>query len=509
MQKILEASLIYRIFASIGSWFGRQWLKSRIVGRFLAPSWGGRESETSIFNRAWLFFHRKLCGLLEKLRLAKLLRGSILTKPFVWSFAALVLAPILPTMAVLAVMIICIASVVFAFGCDRGRKLVHSPINKYIYLYAFIYIAATLTSVTVSGSLLGGALTTLFVLFTIVIQNSVATKRQLNAIVFAFVLSGAAVSAYGVYQYITGATGVSAWLDATMFSGIGVRVYSTLGNPNVLSEYLLLVIPFAGACIGIAKRALPKLLFTGCLGVMLLCMLLTFARGGWLGLIAAAAIFLVMLDRRFIIAGVLALIVLYFVMPDVILDRFLSIGNTGDSSTSYRVSIWLGTLLMLKDFWFTGIGPGTTAFNRIYPLYSYNTAAAQHSHNLYLQIMCDSGICGIIVFLVMLFTYFRNLCFALSRERAKHSKLLQIASISSVFGFLIQSATDHSFYNYRVTLVFWAVIGIGSLAARRSLLSEAADETGDDAVDETGDEAVDNAGGSIIAESASGEGGGD
>jgi len=199
-------------------------------------------------------------------------------------------------------------------------------------------------------------------------------------------------------------------------------------------------------------------------------MVLTFARGGWLGLIVAAAVFFVMLDRRFIIVGVIGLVFLYFALPDVVLNRFLSIGNIRDTSTAYRVSIWLGTIAMLRDFWFTGIGPGTAAFNRIYPLYSFNAAVAQHSHNLYLQIICDAGISGIVVFLMILFTYFRRVCTAVSQVRTKGSRMLQIAAVSSVAGFLVQGATDHSFYNYRVTLVFWAVLGIGLLAARRDEL---------------------------------------
>ena len=471
VQKILGASFVYRVLAAVGSWFGAQWKSSRVIGRFLSPEWGVRGSETSVFNRAWLFVHRKLCGAFEKLRLDRLLRGSILTMPFIWSFATLVLAPILPTMAVLAISLVSLASLLLAFGCSRERRLVYSPFNKFILLYAFIYITTTFTSVSISGSLLGGTLTTVFILFALVLQNSVTTKRQLDSLIYVFAVSGAAVAAYGLYQYVSGAAGASAWLDSTMFSGIGVRVYSTLDNPNVLSEYLLLVIPFAFACILIVKGVLPKLFFTGCLGVMLLCMILTFARGGWLGLVIAVAVFLVMLDRRFIIVGIVALVVLYFTLPDIILDRFRSIGNVDDSSTSYRVSIWFGTIAMLRDYWFTGIGPGTAAFNKIYPLYSYNTAAAQHSHNLYLQIMCDSGVCGIIVFLAILFNYFRSLCAAVSRETEKRSKYLQIAAISAVLGFLVQSATDHSFYNYRVTLVFWAVLGLGALAARRGSLA--------------------------------------
>jgi len=198
--------------------------------------------------------------------------------------------------------------------------------------------------------MLGGALTTLFVLFTIVMQNSITTRRQLDILIFAFMISGAAVSAYGIYQYVFGAIRGSGWVDTMMFSGIGVRVYSTLDNPNVLAAYLLLVIPFAGACAINSKRGIIRLFSICCLGAMLLCMGLTFARGGWLGLVVAVALFLVILDRRFIFVGIAGLILLYIALPDVVLDRFLSIGNTRDGSTSYRLSIWLGNIDMIKDY---------------------------------------------------------------------------------------------------------------------------------------------------------------
>ncbi len=59
------------------------------------------------------------------------------------------------------------------------------------------------------------------------------------------VFAGVAVSMYGVYQYFFYAPdNTNGWIDSDMFYSISKRVYSTLENPNVLAEYLLLVIPF-------------------------------------------------------------------------------------------------------------------------------------------------------------------------------------------------------------------------------------------------------------------------
>lgn len=61
-------------------------------------------------------------------------------------------------------------------------------------------------------------------------------------------LSSLLVSLIGVLQYVTGSAD-SLWQDTTMFSDISGRVVSTFANPNVLAEYLILMLPFAGAML--------------------------------------------------------------------------------------------------------------------------------------------------------------------------------------------------------------------------------------------------------------------
>ena len=97
---------------------------------------------------------------------------------------------------------------------------------------------------------------------------------------------------------------------------------------------------------------------------------------------------------------------------------------------------------------------------------------APHSHNLFLQILCDAGVVALAVFLLLLFVYFRMMCVSLSREKDWTSRLLQIAFIAGVCGFLVQAMTDYSFYNYRVMFLFWAYLALGAASARRSQLPE-------------------------------------
>ncbi|MDR0838339.1 MAG: O-antigen ligase family protein [Oscillospiraceae bacterium] len=469
MQKIIKSSLIYRAIAAVAAFFGRQWQKSALLGRFLG---GAKSDGGGLFSAPWTGLWALIRRAFRALRLDTLLRGSLFTHPELWCALTLAAAPLIPTMAAVALVCVSFASLFLKLGTDAHLAPARHPAIRYILLFALLYAAAIFTSVTVRGSLKGGALQVLFTLFAVAVCSALREKKQLVWAIRAFAVSGLLVSCYGLLQYVRGAVGSAAWFDSEMFSGIGMRVFSTLGNPNVLAEYLLLVIPFTAAAALSAKKALARLFFLGCLAAMLLTMALTFARGGWLGLILAAAVFLVMLDRRFILLGLVGLVALYFLLPDVIITRLLSIGNLKDGSTSYRLSIWFGTLAMLRDFWLVGIGPGVAAFNKVYPIYGYGAIAAPHSHNLYLQIICDAGVFPLVVFVIFLFSYLRSLASAVAKSKDRELNYYRIAAVSAALGFLLQGATDYSFYNYRVALAFWGVTGLGMALSRISEKTE-------------------------------------
>ena len=224
-----------------------------------------------------------------------------------------------------------------------------------------------------------------------------------------------------------------------------------------MGEYFLLILPLAAALVLTSRTWGGRIFWLGCGGVMMLCLLLTYSRGCYLGILFAVALFLVLLDRRFILLGIVGLALLPVVMPASIMERFLSIGDLTDTSSSYRLLIYLGTLGMLKDYWFSGIGPGMEAFNQVYPAYAYHAVSAPHS---------DTGIFGMGIFCLVIFSFYRTCFTALRGERDFETRVFIITGISAVSGFMVQSMTDYTFYNYRVMLLFWAVLALGLLFTR-------------------------------------------
>ena len=467
---MIENSKIYGFLSKIGRFLLKIIDGSLLAGIFLSPNENVAETRGSIFFKIYRLLRGIGWKIFRALRLNKLLEGSIFKMVFLWASLTVILAPIAPTMIIILLSLAGFGSLVLYLLCTPRAELKYYPLNKYVYVFAAVYFISIFTSVDVKGSLYGGCLTVLFIMFYMVMTNCIKKKIQFKALVFVISAVGILVSLYGFYQYMNQSKFGGVWVDTDMFQSISFRVYSTLGNPNVLGEYFLLVIPTAVAGFFVSRNNISRLFYVAAVGAMMICLVITYSRGCYIGIMVAAAVFLVLLDRRFILLGIVGLLIMPFVLPETIINRFMSIGNMNDSSTSYRFYIYMGTINMLKDYWLCGIGPGQSAYNKVYPYYGYNGISAPHSHNTFLQVMCDTGIAGIIVFIAVIYQFFKLLFRAYIDTDDKETKIYTIAFMASISGFLVQSLFDYTFYNYRVMIFFWIYIALGAVATKYASL---------------------------------------
>ena len=251
----------------------------------------------------------------------------------------------------------------------------------------------------------------------------------------------------------------NAWIDEEMFEEATMRVYSTLANPNVLGEYLILALPVCALVfINYTKTLWQKIVYGMFFICTLLCLVLTQSRGCWIGFFVSAFLFITYYKSSIWKVLPLFLLILPLIVPETIINRLLSVGNMSDSSTSYRVYIWFGTLSMLKYFWLGGIGLGESAFRNIYPYFSYSGIVAPHSHNLYLQLTVESGIMALVVFIVTMLIFIKDMINV--QVKSKKYGLEAMALMSGVVAFLVQSMFDYTFYNYRVMGIFFMVLAL-------------------------------------------------
>ncbi len=387
----------------------------------------------------------------------------VMYAPVTGVFIAVFAAPFAPTMALAGICIWTLLSLLIKSVSKADFRWRFDGVGLCVLLFLAVLFISSALSFAPKASLKVWAMYLVFVSFYFVIINTVKTREELYGLLKLLAISGALVALYGIAQYVFGWTTTNSWIDEEMFEDSTMRVYSTLGNPNVLGEYLLLVLPVAAVFMLKFKwKSLAKYAYAAMFLVCAVCLILTQSRGCWIGFVAACVIFVTFYEGKLWGLLPLVLLIIPFIIPETMVDRFMSIGNMEDSSTSYRVFIWLGTLGMMKYYWLGGIGMGEAAFAKVYPFFSYNAIIAPHSHNTFLQLLVEAGIAGLGTFVVMQGVFLKQMSVVYRADDKKSTdSVTALALASGVAAFLVQSMFDYTFYNYRVMAVFFMVLALG------------------------------------------------
>lgn len=296
-----------------------------------------------------------------------------------------------------------------------------------------------------------------------VIKNIISSPAMVKRCLYALVSSSLFVSVYGIYQNYFGVLSTE-WQDMTVFFEIKGRVVSFFENPNVLGEFLILVFPITIALMITSTRSYERFYMFVIALLDCWCLALTWSRGAWIGCIVTMVLFLCVSGKYFFTAGLLSLpwigTLLYLKNDMLILKRLT---DFTDSSTSYRVGIWKGVLRMLEKVGLCGIGIGEEAFRKIYPMYAQSgIEAAPHAHNLYLQIAVEMGIFALIVFLAFVFLYAQFSFSFCKSAKSRSNRTICLGIFCGILALLIQGMTDYVWYNYRIFLLFWMIVGLGA-----------------------------------------------
>ena len=153
---------------------------------------------------------------------------------------------------------------------------------------------------------------------------------------------------------------------------------------------------------------------------------------------------------------------MYFFLPDTLVERVGSIVSFSDTSVLYRINIWKGCSALLRSCFLTGVGVGEVAFAEAYGDYALSgIESAPHAHNLFLQITIELGVMGLIVFLILILMLLRS-SFSLFRVRSfdHFTSVAGLAFIAALMALLLNGMTEYVWYNNRIYLLFWFVVGL-------------------------------------------------
>lgn len=403
---------------------------------------------------------------------------AVIISPEAGVIGMCLLLPFLPTMALAALMCLVLFSCLVKFFCGK-RVLKLSLIDLPVFIFAILTLFGgifTRSSSSANKMLLMVCFTAAYFVVKNLIRSRALLKKCLSAIAF----SGAIVSIYGILENFIGTPSVI-WQDMSDFGEIKGRVVSTFANPNVLGEYLILVIPITVALAITAKSVKERFAFACGAAFDVFCLVLTWSRGAWLGFAVSTVVFLLLADKRCMTAGILLLppVAVAISLSDSVTNRIASIFTHSDTSSSYRIGIWKGVWKMLSDVSPYGIGIGEGAFATMYPSYALRgIETAPHSHSLYLQILTELGISGAVMFFIFIFILVQMNLSHITSPDSQNSKITEVGIFCGLVAFLVQGVTDYVWYNYRIFLMFWITVGlsVGAVLMSKNALDESSEE---------------------------------
>lgn len=361
---------------------------------------------------------------------------------------------------------------------DRRAAGVMTPIHLLVLLYWGIAIVATAMSPIKSAALGGLLKLTLYLCLFVLMARVLRSSRIRNWVLTLYLHISLVVSVYGLQQWFSGAQALATWVDPESPLSKTTRVFSYLGNPNLLAGYLVPAVIFSIAAVFAWQRWLPKALAITMVLVNAACLVLTFSRGGWIGMVVSLfvmgtlllhwwSIYLPGFWRRWampiVLGSATAVVILAVLVVDPLRDRVMSIfAGRGDSSNNYRINVWGSVIEMIKDRPVIGIGPGNGVFNKIYPLYQRPKYSALSAYSIYLEVLVETGIIGFTCFLWLLLVTFNLGWSQLQRLRSLGDPqgFWLMAAIASLVGMMGHGLVDTVLYRPEVNTLWWLTFAL-------------------------------------------------
>jgi O-antigen ligase len=292
-----------------------------------------------------------------------------------------------------------------------------------------------------------------------VIMAGVTTFRRLRVLIFTQAIAVSAVAA------------VAIWKGRLLLG----RLEGTLGgvytDPNDMALAIVISIPLSIAMIFLSRNKLWKIFWSIAIFVMIYAVFLTGSRGGFLALIATAAVFLWefgMRGRRlhFLVLAVLAGVVFLQFSGGMVVARLKgTLDSRGDVSAAYasgqeRQQLFWRSIEVTEEHLLFGVGPGNFA----------SISGSWHvTHNSFTQMSSEGGVPAFVLYVLILWCGFKNLKAAKRLARGKkESVLLARALLASLVGYVVGStflSLAYQFFPYFLVAYTTAVFSISSKAA--------------------------------------------
>lgn len=350
----------------------------------------------------------------------------------------------------------------------RYQRLDLRRVGPYPVMFAAVVFIFFVFSASISLSLRHLVFHITCMLAVLLCVSSVRTGKELMRLAAFSAIGLLAAAVYGFYQKAMGIEVDKLLVDLSANIDTPGRVFSFFENPNSYAFVIVMLSPMSLALTFYAKKWLRLLGLLSFLASML-ALLATYSRGGWVSVAVAVLVFVLILRPSLvpliIILGILCLPVL----PASITNRIVTIFSGNDTSITSRSLLYDAAWKLIKFSPIRGAGLGSEVVKEAVENRSFytNQMVFVHTHNIYLEIWCETGIFGLFAFLASILTSIRSgLNVIIGRKGEMFVRAAAAAGISGIVGILVYGIVDYPWSYPRVMLIFWFLFALLLCAVR-------------------------------------------
>ena len=452
MDEMLRLSLLWRVVAAIGAFFGRlasgsrflaalgRWWQASGTRRFLDRRFSAEAgfAEASGYRRLSQRLNDRLAGVsrpLEWFRASVVgriwrglfrwgegsvllgwmfrggLTGVILTVLGLYCGVDYVLRDVLsvPVLSSLWDEALLLVSLlwILRLRMDRATPLEARTNPLDVPLLAFLALGFLLMNTVFdyySIAVDGYRATVQYMLWFFVVTRMLRDDRDFRTLYFAMVALATVIALHGIYQFIVAVPIPSNWTDQAEQS-VRTRVFSIFGSPNIMGDYMVMFAPMAAGLAYYLPKTWQKLLAWACAFAMCFACLFTMSRGAWVAMAVAVVLFCLLVDRRLFALLVVAAVAAMFLPFVASRIGYLFTEQFAESTArGGRASRWHYGLNYLVESGHPWLGLGLGMFGGAIAMQTKIIDQWDYFYldNYYLKIMVEMGYLGFIFFVVLL-----------------------------------------------------------------------------------------------------------
>jgi len=352
-------------------------------------------------------------------------------------------------------------------------KLVKTPLNVPLLVFLLVNLFSIWNAINVTRAIAIFMWVTFSVMVCFLLVNTVRDEERLRKIIKVLIISGVLTSLFGIYQFIGSYLGLPTFLR-DVYGPTGwylTRIHSTALEPLHFASYLLVVIPVTAALYQSRSAIFNRsLLFFG-LVVMSVAMLMTIARGGYVGLVLAVFVIFLLSKgsvqasgggKKIFVAllygAVILAIVVTLLAPGMLRETILGGAAVRAGSSFARMLLVKDALMMFERHPLFGVGVGNFGpyYNKIYNIPSTAVADFRTVNNVPMEILTETGIFGLLALAWVLLRYVRSMWDAIKKTQDPFIYALLVGFMASFFGLAFQYLTYSPFY----AIWTWFMLGM-------------------------------------------------